>query len=205
MNPAIRAIAVLVAAGGTLVAGAAAQVPDPGAPRAAMTRWLALVADGGADAAWQQASPRFQARIEASDWGAWVRNNRRNVAEASGARRVLEFTVGRDEPPLPPVEWARAVFARDRGRGGRFLDRVTVVFEQGAWRVADFATWADGQALVTSGSVDVVPFAFSYDGVFLGGFYRGRFRIKPPPPPEPAPPPASNRANPRTVSRPPPG
>lgn len=183
-----------------------AQVPDAESSRSAMMEWLALVAGGGADDAWGRASARFQARIETSDWGAWVRNNRRSLAEASASRRVLEFTVGRDELPLPPVEWARGVFARDRQRGGRFLERVTVVREGGVWRVADFATWADGRALVTSGSVDAVPFTHGYDGLFLGGFYRGRFRIKPPPPDVVPPPPAGATAiaNPRPTRQGPP-
>ena len=207
---AIARIGAMAVGLGALTSPTQGQTPSGSDPAGlAMRQWLQLVAGDGADRAWAQASFRFQYRVTESDWRSWVGSNHARLAEGAAGRRVVEFTLGRDEAPLPVLDWARAVFARNRPDGGRLLERLVAVNEGGTWRIADFAVWPDGAAIVASAGIDPVPYHIAYNGVFLHDpewrFHPRAYRPPRPAPVPPAPPP-TNFVNPRTTPRkPPPG
>ncbi|MGE0440745.1 MAG: DUF4019 domain-containing protein [Gemmatimonadales bacterium] len=205
------AVAVLLAVGGADPAAAQSE-PDWEGARQEMIRWLGLVAGDAADRAREQASPLFRDRITSLDWGYWVFHNHQAVAEGAARRRVVESTSAIDQPPLPEIQWARVVFARERPRGGRLYERVIALVENGRWRVADYVTWVDAEGIVTSTGVDPIPFQFAYDAWYLPGHYlSGRyFRGHPgrgadrTPPPGAGPKRPTAVANPKTFPRKPP-
>jgi len=171
----------------------------------AIVRWLGLVAGGAADQAYSEASIRFRTRITQSAWRDWVTGNTARFGEA-GPRRTIELTFGHDEAPLPELDWVRVVYARNRALGGRIFERVIAVSDGDDWRIADFAAWPDAEAVVSSGSLLPVPFAFGYAGAFLPGFLHGRFGRRPRPGTPPSAGRPTARANPATFpKKPPPG
>jgi hypothetical protein len=183
-----------------------AQQTAGGEAERAIVEWLALVNGGDATQAWNQASFRFQYRIGQRSWQEWVAAYPTRLT-GLGSRRTIELTLGRDEPPLEPLEWARVVYARDRAAGGRVFERVIALREGDDWRVADYQTWPDDKAAVTNTSLLAVPYRSGYAGQFLPhGYWRGgrllrRIPRQPPPPAADRP---SARANPTTFPRRPP-
>lgn len=176
--------------------------PDVQEARKAIDRWFALIREGEADQTWAEASNAFRARIVDSQWRDWVR-------QASGRfpaspRRELEFSVGRDEPPLAPLSWVRLTVASDRPGGGRVLEQIVVWHEIDRWRVAHYGAWVDERAAVAAGWVNPVPYQLAFAGqhTFRGHYpwWVGHGRRAPPPSrPEPA---LSNRVLPRSAERP---
>lgn len=183
-----------------------AQTGDVEAAKATITRWLGLVSGGTADITWNEASPFFQYRITELQWRDWVHANASQLSSA-GPRRDLEFSVGHDEPPLAPLNWVRAVYARTRPAGGRLIEQIVVIEDGGRWRVAHYGAWMDNLALVSNGSIFPVPYNLQYRGQYTFSEFPWRSHVGRPFPPT-APPPAerpSNVVNPRTFpKRPPP-
>lgn len=195
-----------VAALGTLTLGTVpvAAQPTVESARPPMMRWLALVQDGSADQAWAEASPFFHYRINEISWRDWVRAAAPHLKQSS-ERRELEFAVGHDEPPLRPLTWVRALYARNRPAGGRIFEQIILFQEPDRWRVAHYGSWMDDVAMVNGGSMYPVPFHLAYRGQRTFTDYPWwTADPRPSPAPVPAPRPA-NVANPRTFpKRPPP-
>lgn len=203
----MRALSVL--AGVAVMVGAVklpAQTPPRGAAaEATITRWLLLVSGGAADEAWNEAGPLFQNRITELGWRDWVRAHA-DLLRAGGTRRETEFAVGQDEPPLAPLHWVRATYARDRPGGGRIFEQIIVLEEDGHWRVAHYGAWTDAAAVVSNASLAPVPYFLGYRGQYTFTEFpwrvisaRPRARVDPPAAERPR-----NVANPTTFPRRPP-
>jgi hypothetical protein len=207
VGPAVRWSSVL----GLLLAGPAPAIAQTLAVTgieeagAAVGRWLDLVRGGAAEAARQSASERFQYRIPENAWRNWVDRSAGALRELR-ARRPVETAMGRDEAPLEPLDWIRVLYASERPAGGRIYERVLAIREDdGAWRIADYAAWADPEAIVTNAAIEAIPYRFYY---FHDDYHRGwrhwLFGGGPRPPDAP-PVRGSTRANPKTFPRRPPG
>ena len=178
---------------------------DRAAVQSVIGQWLGLVRDGAWQQAWDQASPFFQYRITAGDWRDWVRAANAELT-AGSPRREVEFTVGHDEPPLVPLTWVRAVYARDRVAGGRVIEQIVVLDDGGRWRVAHYGAWTDQDAIGHGGSLYSIPYFLPYRGQYSFTEFPFSWRAAGAPiPAQPVAPRPINIANPATFpKRPPP-
>src|SRR5205809_199508 len=78
--------------------------------------WLTQVWGGQAGEAWQGASLRFQKRIGAAEWGAWVRAQNGRLAARSERRVVAGYFTG---DAIAAAQWVTITYASDLQVGGQ--------------------------------------------------------------------------------------
>jgi hypothetical protein len=118
------------------------------------------------------------------------------------ARRLMAVAAGRDEAPLPELDWIVATFESARPAGGRILERVWAWREDGGpFRVVNYGVWPDPEAVINNAYVDPIPYQIAWGGslVWYGRGWRGGRRGRPEA--APAAPRGTAVANPRTFAR----
>ena len=169
----------------------------------AITGWLELVSRRAGGAAWHGAGPYFQHRIDQRRWEDWVSAQRPRLG-ALGSRRAVAVAAGRDEAPLPELDWIVATFESSRPAGGRILERVWAWREDdGPFRVVNYGVWPDPEAVVHNAYLDPVPYAIAWGGS-LGWHGAGLGVRRARPKAAPAPARGTAVANPATHPRRPP-
>ncbi len=150
--------------------------------------WLALLAQGNAQAAWDRAAPIFRERRRYLDWEAFVSRSADDFRRPD-PRRLVESRFIEEQPPFPRTWYVNLRYLTDRGdlkRVGEFI--VLEWAGDDDWRVTEYRLFPNAEGTPVLPRGDYAP---------RGG--------RPAPAPAPAPEPPQNIAPlPRPSPAPPP-
>lgn len=104
----------------------------------AAAKWVALIDAGDTDASVAAMSETFRSQVAADQWRGLVMQR---SGLAAGAKRVelYRMQTRSGNAPIPPGGAAVVLYDVRSARGGRFIERVTLLTEKDGWRPAGYA------------------------------------------------------------------
>ena len=120
-----------------LTAVAPANAQSRTAARADAEAWLAIIDAGKYAESWTHCSSVFQSRVSREKWEAEAGRTRVNVGPLS-SRKFLRVSVITSPPRVPPGTYAIVEFQSSFRNKNSIGERVTLVFQDGRWRVAGY-------------------------------------------------------------------